>query len=217
MCCDIPSCKKCSSDNVIKNGLRSLAQRYKCKDCKYSFTKHDGRTKLERRKKITAVFLSHRRLEMSITEIAKMFNIKEKTVEKWIMMEEERFLCEVYRNRMIAFRTSNEYYCMVQKLLNKYDDKNDEIKRLLLNKDSEYCDKRDRLRIHNHGYERRKIENRNENKRNSYRTYYVNNNKRDEYIDDNEEEGECYEGHSLMKIVRRIREKDVKHYDIKYE
>ncbi len=40
-------CKKCKSENIVKNGKVRGKQRYLCKDCRYNFVEGDarGRTK----------------------------------------------------------------------------------------------------------------------------------------------------------------------------
>ena len=37
-------CKRCSGQQVVKNGIVAGKQRYKCKDCKYNFREGDERT-----------------------------------------------------------------------------------------------------------------------------------------------------------------------------
>lgn len=112
-----PNCKKCGCDNVIKNGVRSLAQRYKCKNCNHSFTKNDGRTKIERHKKRIAAFLALHELKLSLQEIVKMFNVKEKTIERWIKIEEESF--SQSKKDIELSKVDNEYYAMLLKLLDE--------------------------------------------------------------------------------------------------
>ena len=37
-------CKKCKSENIVKNGKVRDKQRYLCKDCRYNFVEGDART-----------------------------------------------------------------------------------------------------------------------------------------------------------------------------
>ena len=37
-------CKKCKSENIVKNGKVRGKQRYLCKDCRYNFVEGDART-----------------------------------------------------------------------------------------------------------------------------------------------------------------------------
>ncbi|WP_420805335.1 transposase-like zinc-binding domain-containing protein [Holospora obtusa] len=40
-------CKKCNSENCIRNGIVRKVQRYKCKECGYNFVEGDKRGKSE--------------------------------------------------------------------------------------------------------------------------------------------------------------------------
>ena len=40
----MPSCKKCQSQQITKNGFVRSKQRYRCKGCGYNFVLGDGRT-----------------------------------------------------------------------------------------------------------------------------------------------------------------------------
>ncbi|WP_420805301.1 transposase-like zinc-binding domain-containing protein [Holospora obtusa] len=40
-------CKKCNSENCIRNGIVRKVQSYKCKECGYNFVKGDKRGKKE--------------------------------------------------------------------------------------------------------------------------------------------------------------------------
>ena len=44
MGCHMVSCKKCESEQVVKNGIIAGRQRYRCKGCGYNFREGDNRT-----------------------------------------------------------------------------------------------------------------------------------------------------------------------------
>jgi transposase-like protein len=76
-------CKKCSSQNIVKNGIVRQKQRYKCKNCGYNFTIGDAREKVRPEAKALAILL-YGSCKASYGMIAKLFNVSRTTVLHWI-------------------------------------------------------------------------------------------------------------------------------------
>jgi transposase len=75
------TCPRCQSDKIVKNGLVKEKQRYKCKNCKYSFTK----TSTDKKKplaKSTANLLYV--MGLSFRAIAKVVGASHVSVMNWI-------------------------------------------------------------------------------------------------------------------------------------
>ena len=77
-------CKRCGSEEQVKNGLMRGKQRYRCKACGLNFTATPPRG-MPLRVKVTAVLLHLSGLSMSRT--AKLLGVSTPTVMTWI----ERF------------------------------------------------------------------------------------------------------------------------------
>ena len=84
-------CKRCGSEEQVKNGLMRGKQRYRCKACGLNFTATPPRG-MPLRVKVTAVLLHLSGLSMSRT--AKLLGVPTPTVMTWI----ERF-AEVYAQK----------------------------------------------------------------------------------------------------------------------
>ena len=111
-------CKRCGCKETYKAGKsRILNQRYQCKRCDYRFVEHDGRSSFEKQKKRVAIFFTYHELDISISRIAIMLKLKEKTVERWIKIEEKAFKDNAYRDKMVFYRSMNYYYDAIRTLL----------------------------------------------------------------------------------------------------
>ena len=84
-------CKRCGSEEQVKNGLMRGKQRYRCKACGLNFTATPPRG-MPLRIKVTAVLLYLSGLSMNRT--AKLLGVSTPTVMTWI----ERF-AEVYAQK----------------------------------------------------------------------------------------------------------------------
>ena len=84
-------CKRCGSEEQVKNGLMRGKQRYRCKACGLNFTATPPRG-MPLRVKVTAVLLYLSGLSMNRT--AKLLGVSTPTVMTWI----ERF-AEVYAQK----------------------------------------------------------------------------------------------------------------------
>lgn len=76
----IPDCPKCN-EKSIKSGFARGKQRYKCKECKFQFTRLEPKGKPLWMKVLSALlYLSG----MSMSSIAKLFNVSPPSVLEWI-------------------------------------------------------------------------------------------------------------------------------------
>ena len=76
-------CKKCGSDNTVKDGLVRGQQRYLCKQCKYRFLLADRRTngKIAVIKALFTLVIAQR--DVSFTELSKMFGRDRSLLYRW--------------------------------------------------------------------------------------------------------------------------------------
>jgi transposase len=82
-------CKKCGSDQYVKNGTVRAKQRYKCKCCGFNFVIGDQREKVSSEGKALAI-LMYGRGKASYGFIAKLFKVSSVAVMKWIKCEAEK-------------------------------------------------------------------------------------------------------------------------------
>jgi transposase len=83
------NCKRCSSDQCVKNGKVRNKARYKCKACGLNFIEGDRREKVSLAGKSLAILL-YGRGKASYGFIAKLFHVSSVVVMKWIKQEAER-------------------------------------------------------------------------------------------------------------------------------
>ena len=76
-------CKKCEIDHVIKNGKARNLQRYKCKECNYSFVIGDRRERTPQAVKALAILL-YSMSRSSYSFLAKLFKVSPTEVYNWI-------------------------------------------------------------------------------------------------------------------------------------
>lgn len=76
-------CKKCGSDNTVKDGIVRGQQRYLCKQCKYRFLSADRRTngKIAVIKALFTLVIAQR--DVSFTELSKMFGRDRSLLYRW--------------------------------------------------------------------------------------------------------------------------------------
>ena len=74
-------CPKCSSDQIIKNGIHLNKQRFRCKQCGFQFTRKTPRGRPET-EKTTAVLLYT--LGLSFNAIARIYGVASSTVMRWV-------------------------------------------------------------------------------------------------------------------------------------
>ena len=122
-------CKRCDSQNIIKNGRRSITQVYKCSDCNRTFTKYDGRSAIEKARKRIAILRAHIEIKLSLFDIANLCKLKEGTIERWIKKEKESFKND-------ELKEQNHYFESIKEILLKKKEKKKAI--LLKKKREEY-------------------------------------------------------------------------------
>ena len=79
-------CKKCGSEDSVKNGKVRLKQRYKCKLCDFNFVAGDQREKISPEGKALAILL-YGRGKASYGFIARLLKVSSVAVMKWIKRE----------------------------------------------------------------------------------------------------------------------------------
>ena len=82
-------CRKCGSEAIVKNGFMAGAQRYKCKNCSFQFTRQTphGRPAKD---KILAVVLYLSGLSMNMT--AKIIGVSAQTVMRRIRIFHDKYV-----------------------------------------------------------------------------------------------------------------------------
>ena len=81
----MPSCKKCLSENIVKNGLVRGKQRYKCAECAHNFVEGDQRTNEGVIAKKAMCTLLYSLSKASYTMLAKIFDTWPSLVYRWIV------------------------------------------------------------------------------------------------------------------------------------
>ena len=81
------TCPKCSYSEVVKNGKHLGKQRYKCKSCRFQFTRTVARGR-PASDKATAVLLYT--LGLSLNCIARMFKVSTPAVLRWVRLFAEK-------------------------------------------------------------------------------------------------------------------------------
>ena len=77
-------CKRCSGNQVIKNGIVSGKQRYKCKDCLYNFREGDGRTNEKIVAKKALCILLYAMAKGSFRMLGRILDTDHTLVYRWI-------------------------------------------------------------------------------------------------------------------------------------
>jgi len=79
------ACKKCLSENIVKNGIVRGKQRYKCAKCAYNFVEGDQRTNDKIIAKKALCTLLYSLGKTSYTMLAKIFDTWPSLVYRWIV------------------------------------------------------------------------------------------------------------------------------------
>jgi len=77
----MPKCRKCGSEDCLKNGHVFGLQRYKCRNCGYQFTKEAPHGKPIYQKLLVHDLYAY---GMSMRKIAKLIGVTAQTVSRWI-------------------------------------------------------------------------------------------------------------------------------------
>ena len=77
-------CKKCESENVVKSGMVSEKQRFKCKECGCNFREGDGRTNERVAAKKALCILLYAMAKGSYRMLGRILNTDHALVYRWI-------------------------------------------------------------------------------------------------------------------------------------
>ncbi len=95
-------CIKCHSENIIKNGIVSGWQRYKCKNCGYQFTKLAPAGKPIFLKLIVHhLFVAG----LSMRKIAGITGVTAQSVSRWIKKWHQAYISEVGKHETLYYAT----------------------------------------------------------------------------------------------------------------
>jgi len=73
-------CKRCGSEEIVKNGKKDKKQNYLCKGCKHQFISEHGRH-TEQEEKVAILLYC---LGLSFTAIGKLLHYHTSTIMRWI-------------------------------------------------------------------------------------------------------------------------------------
>jgi transposase len=82
---EMPSCKNCQSESVIKRGKARGKQRYMCKGCGYHFVEGDARTNETIAAKKAMCVILYSLGKASFRMLAKIFNTSPSLIYRWIV------------------------------------------------------------------------------------------------------------------------------------
>jgi len=80
----MPACKKCGSDQVVKNGVVAGRQRYRCKACGYNYREGDQRTNEKILAKKALCILLYAMAKGSFRMMGRILKIDHTQVYRWI-------------------------------------------------------------------------------------------------------------------------------------
>ena len=80
----MPVCKKCSSENAVRNGIVGEKQRYRCKECGCNFREGDRRTNEKIAAKKALCILLYSMAKGSYRMIGRLLKIDHTLVYRWI-------------------------------------------------------------------------------------------------------------------------------------
>ena len=80
----MPTCKKCGSSRVVKNGVVAGKQRYNCKDCDCNFREGDNRTNDKVAVKKALCILLYAMAKGSFRMMGRILGIDHTLVYRWI-------------------------------------------------------------------------------------------------------------------------------------
>ena len=77
-------CKKCESEQIVKNGIVAGRQRYQCKNCKYNFREGDNRTNEGIAAKKALCLLLYTLGKVSFRMMGRLLDVDHVQVYRWI-------------------------------------------------------------------------------------------------------------------------------------
>ena len=105
-------CRKCGSGAFVKNGFMAGAQRYKCKECGFQFTRDTPHGKPMKDKILALVlYLSG----LSMNAIGKIIGVSSQSIMRWIRMFHDKFVSENDTKSKIEEIEVDEMYSYINK------------------------------------------------------------------------------------------------------
>jgi transposase-like protein len=80
----MPRCKKCGSEQAVKNGVVGGRQRYRCKECRCNYREGDGRTNDKIAAKKALCILLYALAKGSFRMLGKILKIDHTPVYRWV-------------------------------------------------------------------------------------------------------------------------------------
>jgi transposase len=80
----MPRCKKCGSEQAVKNGVVGGRQRYRCKECGCNYREGDGRTNDKIAAKKALCILLYALAKCSFRRLGKILKIDHTPVYRWV-------------------------------------------------------------------------------------------------------------------------------------
>jgi transposase len=81
---EMPTCKKCSSEQCVKNGIVAEKQRYRCRDCGYNFRVGDNRTNDKIAAQKAMCILLYAMAKGSFRMMGRLFNKNHSLIYRWV-------------------------------------------------------------------------------------------------------------------------------------
>ena len=79
------TCKKCGSSDVVKCGHIRGKQRFRCKNCGYTFVLGDERTTEQIAIKKAMLLILHVMAGATVTELGRLYNIDPSQIFRWVV------------------------------------------------------------------------------------------------------------------------------------
>jgi transposase-like protein len=83
----MPTCPKCNSEQVVKNGKHLGKQRHRCKLCGFQFTRETPRGRPAKEKALAILLYT---LGLSLSAIARLFKVSTTAVLQWVRLFSEK-------------------------------------------------------------------------------------------------------------------------------
>ena len=90
-------CPKCKGCNICKDGLMNRKQRYKCKDCKYSFTRKQLELGLNGKPELIEKAIKLHLENISFRGIGRILGVHYQTVINWLKVESGKIDIEEFK------------------------------------------------------------------------------------------------------------------------
>jgi transposase-like protein len=133
-------CKFCNSENIVRNGNIRRKQRYKCKDCKKSYTEGDGRVSDNKIAQSIALIL-YSTGKSSYRFIARLLNLSPATIYNWLKKLANTYLPEDKNSKYEEIEIDEMWHFIQKKVTNagyskQWIEKQENVLRMLLEKET---------------------------------------------------------------------------------